>query len=527
MRMPTRFSATAVAPGSSALLAAGLAVGLVASLVGCEEDVINRIAEPEILIDELSQKKAAEVDILWVVDNSPTMVDEQAKLAENFTSFIKSLTECQGGMGADDLCDFATSKCTLSGKQCTPPDYHIGVISTDVYAAFDQGRLRKVGLCVPSRGATPASGKFRYCQGEDRHCAADANDPASDPANTTCDMTNPIGFITPSTPGAQNAFARAVRVGTGGSGNENGIRAAAMAIGRDSDRGSSQFKPVPTENAGFLRPTASLFVIFVSDETDYSFGKTSYFYRVFEGAKGAGNEGMVSVSAIVGDLDPDGTTGSQTGGCPTGMLTAAPGTAYVALAMYTRGLADEFRVCDEQRLTCGTGQRCVRPEAMAQQGLPGVCAPAACTSAAQCGSATCGQGQPCFTCDQGACNLSGESFLGVLVDNGIYGSLCAERYADVLDPLGFSAAGLRRKFEITKFPDCSKIVPCTEGTEVPICVRVDGQIIPQGPTGWVYEAGSNAIFFDGEFVPPPQAVVSVSYRAAPGDQAISCASQQQ
>ncbi len=525
MRLTTRFSATAVARGTPRTARVGLlALGLV--VTGCEDDIINRLAEPEILIDELAQKKAAEVDILWVVDNSPTMVDEQAKLAENFTSFIKSLTECQGGMGADDLCDFTTSRCTLSGKQCTPPDYHIGVISTDVYAAFDQGRLRKVGLCVPSRGATPASNKFRYCQGEDRHCAPDAADPASDPANTTCDMTNAIGYITPTTPGAQNAFARAVRVGTGGSGNENGIRAAAMAIGRDTERGSAQFKPAPTENAGFLRPSASLFVIFVSDETDYSFGKTSYFYRVFEGAKGAGNEGMVSVSAIVGDLDPDGATGTMTGGCPAENPTAAPGTAYVALAMYTRGLADEFRVCDEQRLTCGTGQRCVRPQAMADQGLPGVCAPATCTAAAQCGSAQC-SGQSCFTCDAGACNLSGEGFLGVLVDNGIYGSLCAPQYSTVLEPLGFSAAGLRRKFEITKFPDCSKIVPCTEGSEVPICVRVDGQIIPQGPTGWVYEAGSNAIFFDGDFVPPPQAVVSVSYRAAPGEQAISCASQQQ
>lgn len=505
MRTSTRITGAGVARGL-------LALGTLAIAPACEDDVIFTLPEPEVQIDELSQKRAAEVDILWVVDNSPTMVDEQAKLATNFASFIRSLTECQDGMGPEDLCDFTTSKCTLSGKACTSPDYHIGVISTDVYASFDQGRLRKVGLCAPTVGATPAGNKYRYCQSDDRHCAADPADPAADPANRVCDMTGAIGFITPTTPGAQNAFARAVRVGTGGSGNENGIRAAALAIGRDAERGTTTFKPAPTENTGFLRPNASLFVIFVSDETDYSFGKTSYFYRVFEGAKGAGNEGLVSVSAIVGDLDPDGAGGAQPGGCPAGAPTAAPGTAYVALAMYTRGLTDEFRVCDDERLKCATGQSCLRP--LASQGLPGICAPSTCTGPAACGGEA-------YACTNGMCALTGEKFLDVLVDNGIYGSLCAEQYATVLEPLGFSAAGLRRKFELTKRPDCAKTVPCG-GAEVPVCVQVGGTVVANGDAGWVYEPGSNAVFFDGDFVPPPQAKITVSYRAAPGDQALSC-----
>jgi hypothetical protein len=107
------------------------------------------------------------------------------------------------------------------------------------------------------------------------------------------------------------------------------------------------------------------------------------------------------------------------------------------------------------------------------------------------------------------------------VDNGIYGSLCAERYEDVLKPLGFNAAGLRRKFELTKYPDCTKDVPCGDGTS-PVCVKVGDQVVPHGRSGWVYEPGSNSVFFDGELVPPPQAKVSVSYRAAPGMEAITC-----
>jgi len=498
-------------------------VGLLAVTLGvaCEEDRILVLPQPEVQVDELKQKNAAQVDILWVVDNSPTMIEEQQKLADNFKTFITELTVCQGGMGADDLCDFATSKCVLSGAACNPPDYHIGVISTDVYAAFDQGKLRKVGLCVPAAGATPASGKFRYCAGDNRHCGPDPMDPAADAANTFCDMSQAIGFVTPTTPGAQNAFARAVRVGTAGSGNENGIRAAAMALGRDTDRMSGMFVPAPVENVGFLRDPASLFIIFVSDETDSSFGKTSYFYRTFEAVKGAGNEGLVSISAIVGDVDPDGEAGAERGGCPAAPAapTAAAGDAYVALAMYTRGLTANFRVCDDKRLTCTADQTCKSPV----ENLPGICVPTTCQTAADCGNFKC-SGQDCIACANTKCEIAGDRFMNVLSDNGVFGSICSEQYKDVLEPLGFEAAGLKRKFGLTKKPDCTRFVACN-GVDVPMCVTVGGVVIPQGRAmnGWVYEPGSNSIFFDGaSYVPPPGATITVSYRASQTDSALTC-----
>ena len=43
----------------------------------CEDDPIIRVPPPEIHTDQLKQQPAALVDILWVVDNSGTMVDEQ------------------------------------------------------------------------------------------------------------------------------------------------------------------------------------------------------------------------------------------------------------------------------------------------------------------------------------------------------------------------------------------------------------------------------------------------------------------
>lgn len=511
------------------------ALGLAAlSAAGCQDEtIITALPPPEIQVDELKQKPAALVDILWVVDNSESMVQEQQALANNFDRFISGLTTCQGTGVENDVCDFETKTCRVSGGPCNPPDYNIGVIATDVSSELDSGKLRRVGLCVPSVGASPSGGKARYCQGSNNDCVHDPNNPNSDPANTTCDMVQSIAFVNPTTPNGQGAFSRAVQVGVGGSGRETGIEAAAIALGRQTNRATGEWLAPPNENAGFLRPEASLFVIFVSDEDDNSFGEITYFYRAFETLRGAGNEGVVSISAIVGNPDLDGPEG-DTGGCPVGAeeRTAAPGTRYVSLAMYSRGLSQEFRVCDDNRLTCPDGDKCQRPV----PGLPGVCVPAGqCQIDQDCGNFRCDDDNGCIRCENASCTVQPEPFLELLEQNGIYGSICAPDYGRVLGALGFEAAGLARKFTLTEAPNCEvrddERVPCCNAsvdeaacTETAlVCVRVDGEVVPnERASGWVYEAGSNAIFFDGAFVPPTDADVTVSYRAAPSERAQGC-----
>ncbi len=66
--------------------------------------------------DSFTQKAAAQIDILWVVDNSPSMLQEQNNLAANFNSFIQFIDESE-------------------------VDYQIGVISTDLDLAGHQGQL--------------------------------------------------------------------------------------------------------------------------------------------------------------------------------------------------------------------------------------------------------------------------------------------------------------------------------------------------------------------------------------------------
>ncbi len=58
--------------------------------------------------DSYEQLTLRKVDILWVVDTSPSMAQEQTKLAQNFASFITYLTSAQ-----------------------PPIDFHLGVITTD------------------------------------------------------------------------------------------------------------------------------------------------------------------------------------------------------------------------------------------------------------------------------------------------------------------------------------------------------------------------------------------------------------
>jgi hypothetical protein len=103
------------------------------TVVGCQTE--NEIRAPEhvflgpgnappagaeIQIDRYTQKKTGYMDVLWVVDNSCSMIDDQQELAANFPAFFQF---------------FATST----------HDYRLGVVSTDMSDPTQSGRLRGVG----------------------------------------------------------------------------------------------------------------------------------------------------------------------------------------------------------------------------------------------------------------------------------------------------------------------------------------------------------------------------------------------
>jgi hypothetical protein len=72
---------------------------------------------PEVHTDTIKQVLPAEIDILWVVDNSCSMSDKQQKLADNFPVFLDWF------LGSNI-------------------DYHIGVVSTDMSDTRHTGKLQ-------------------------------------------------------------------------------------------------------------------------------------------------------------------------------------------------------------------------------------------------------------------------------------------------------------------------------------------------------------------------------------------------
>ncbi len=263
------------------------------SLTGCGSDVLTAL---QTNTEEFTQATAAKVDILWVVDNSESMAEEQAGLGESFDSFMETLI--------------------ASGV-----DFHIGVISMDV---ADGGVLH-------STASTPK-------------------------------------FIELGTTDPKAAFLANVKVGTSGSRREKGFEAAALALGKGAGWSPTMPDPVAVPNEGFLRrglctaagtcegtaqscttnaecSPAALFVTFVSDEDDKSFGPVKYYWRLFESYYGAGNEALVKLSAIVG---PTG----EPGGCfREGRGAAEAGTRYSDLVMQAAGsnTADGIvtSICDD------------------------------------------------------------------------------------------------------------------------------------------------------------------------------------
>jgi hypothetical protein len=169
-----------------------------------------------------------DVDILFVIDDSGSMSEEQAALITSFPRFIEIL----GGIVGD------------------LPNVHIGVVSTDVgvggyvqggcTGAGDDGRLQNTPRVV---GCAPPAGAFLEDVGRED---------GSRQRNYTGEL--------------KDAFSCIAQLGTTGCGFEQPLESMRRALD-----GSDPF------NAGFLRPSAYLAVIFLTDEDDCSASDPSLF----------------------------------------------------------------------------------------------------------------------------------------------------------------------------------------------------------------------------------------------------------
>jgi hypothetical protein len=198
--------------------------------------------------DRFLQENQSKVDVLFVIDNSGSMAEEQQSMAQNFASF-------------------------LSWAQRNKVDYHIAVTTTGIDAAPG-------GWSVCPGGADGGEGGRLF--------PVSGNSPR---------------IITPRTPSAEAVFANNVRVGIC-HWDEHGLEAAYKALSPPLvNNADDPRSPVPADgNLGFLRDDAKLAVVFLSDEDDSSPGAVSYYETFFKALKG-NNPALLSFSAIVGPED--------------------------------------------------------------------------------------------------------------------------------------------------------------------------------------------------------------------------------
>ncbi len=202
-------------------------------------------------VDAITQVTVAAVDVLFVVDNSGSMAEEQRALRENFPLFIQYFS----GSGLD---------------------YHVGVVSTDC----DSPRTKGVLIEDDSTGTAYIDDTFTEEE-------------------------------------ATASFQQRANLGTNGSSTERGTDAAWAALVTNAS----------TTSAGFMRDSADLSIVVISDEKNQS-----------------RDESVNEFSNWMTSLKPDGATYfSSVVGLGNGCPTAERGDGYLEVTRNVGGI--EWDIC--------------------------------------------------------------------------------------------------------------------------------------------------------------------------------------
>lgn len=154
------------------------------------------------------------VDLLFVVDNSGSMADQQQSLIASFDGFVKGIRD------------------KLSGAL----SYHIGVVSTDDYGGNAPG-CTQIGSLITRTGGIQSS---------NQECGP---------------FASAARFMDATEPDLGGKFACAARVGVGGADDERPMRAMLNALRPETNAPGAC-------NAGFSRLDSLLVVVLITDEDD-------------------------------------------------------------------------------------------------------------------------------------------------------------------------------------------------------------------------------------------------------------------
>lgn len=224
-------------------------------------------------VDEFVQTSGQTVDVLFIIDNSGSMSEEQENLADNFASFI-------------------------NGAQQFQNDYQIGVVTTDMDDGSESGRLQgnpRIMSSSPNVASefSRASSVGTSGSGTEKGLAA-----------AQAALSDPLIYDTGA---ACSADADCVSPDTCVEGVCGGL------------------------NRGFLREDAALELVFVSDEDDFSDANLNFYVDFFKNIKGFRNEGRFHANAITGYRNGQANSCSGPGG------EANAGSRYVEVANRTNG----------------------------------------------------------------------------------------------------------------------------------------------------------------------------------------------
>lgn len=235
---------------------AALSLLLVLTLACINRPMRNANPEPVIVsVVSVPQSAERDVDILFVIDNSNSMKDEQENLRVNFSALMERLRKIKGGL----------------------PNIHVGVVSTDIGAGQygipycdpggDVGNLL-TGNCTNPSGAPyivdveaaectvvkDASGICEPSQCGQANCAHEPSTTFVVDSATGCPRCR--NYVNES---LEDVFSCAADLGTLGCGFEQPMEAMTKAL-----------DPSNTSNRGFVRDDAFLAVVLITDEDDCS-----------------------------------------------------------------------------------------------------------------------------------------------------------------------------------------------------------------------------------------------------------------
>jgi hypothetical protein len=189
-------------------------------------------------------------DILFVIDNSGSMLNQRRELIANMGGFIAQMAQSDN-------------------------DFHLGIVTTDV-----ECNLPERDCSLPNPNVSQAccslvqNGNLAACEDVDTDGDGLVDWSNCDGGRLRAPRGQPSFFRRPQ--GDPNAWIAAVAdtisaLGCNGSGYESGLEAARRAVACAQNSPDCPSAAAAQRNAGFLRPEADLVVVFVTDEDDCSF----------------------------------------------------------------------------------------------------------------------------------------------------------------------------------------------------------------------------------------------------------------